>query len=275
MRAWAKQAVGETETVFYPFSGPDFLYEDALFPESEKLFMCGLEPVGSVPDLAGIAARGELGNFLSNIRHALYTITGGSFFITAQMRTDLSSGPLNGVIPILLIFIERQGYKVSSVEYLTLDGTGTLTTARGLPNAVRIRYSGRTLVYCNYDVSNGGGLGFINLMRANRMGITYLKAASYLLHDAGFTRIRDAILDNSSKVVEDDSGIPLSAFDPKYWTVNPYGIYAGPISIFGGEYQSDLQALFRKVHPAPLSFGCGYQYNPAKSSLLVAVRKDD
>jgi hypothetical protein len=55
MKTWGGTALGDlrgkTGTVYYPFSGPDALYVDVLFPDSKTVIMAGLEPVGTMPDL--------------------------------------------------------------------------------------------------------------------------------------------------------------------------------------------------------------------------------
>ncbi len=89
--------------------------------------------------------------------------------------------------------------------------------------------------------------GFVRLMHRLAPGITYLKAASYLLYEDYFSTIRGAILDNSVGVVEDDSGIPLKDFNPAQWTVIPYGNYTGPINLFKEKYQPDLTDFYAKI----------------------------
>jgi hypothetical protein len=71
-------------------------------------------------------------------------------------------------------------------------------------------------------------------------------------------------------VVEDDSGIPLKDFKPSLWDVTPYGNYTGPIGLFKERYQPDLAQFYTAHTPSPLSFGSGYKYIAANSSLLVA-----
>ncbi len=50
--AWSKTNVTQPRpVVFYMFSGPDYLYADAFFPEATTYVLSGLEPVGQVADL--------------------------------------------------------------------------------------------------------------------------------------------------------------------------------------------------------------------------------
>ncbi len=62
MREWASKELGSATaaTVFYPFSGPDFVNVFALFPHAKTYLLIALEPVGEMPDFS---ARNEQ-NFL-------------------------------------------------------------------------------------------------------------------------------------------------------------------------------------------------------------------
>ena len=51
----AKNLTNPQKTLFYTFSGPDFLYADAFFPKAQTYILVGLEPVGPIPDVTKIA----------------------------------------------------------------------------------------------------------------------------------------------------------------------------------------------------------------------------
>jgi hypothetical protein len=286
MKAWAGGALGDlqdrSQTVYYPFSGPDFLYVNALFPDSKFLLMAGLEPVGTMPDLAALEAGGRLGPYLQQIKTSLFTILAASFFKTKDMKNDFH-GQVNGLVPALAVFLAREGYTIASLRYGSLGHDGTLRPHEpGDATAVQITYyrgdrdDSRVLIYCQADLGDDGlhdNPGFVRMMERLGPGNTYLKAASYLLYEGYFSTIRDAILDNSLGVVEDDSGIPLRDFNPNRWNVTPYGNYTGPIGLFKEDYQPDLVQFYATHSHAPLSFGSGYKYIAANSSLLVARKK--
>ena len=54
MREWASRELStvNTATVFYPFSGPDFVNMYTLFPHAKTYLMIALEPVGEIPDFS-------------------------------------------------------------------------------------------------------------------------------------------------------------------------------------------------------------------------------
>lgn len=281
MRSWAGSELGglDSRVVFYPFSGPDFIYADTLFPNSKILLMAGLEPIGSVPDLAKLQDSGKLPAYLGQVEASLNTILAASFFKTKDMKSDFNNDLVDGLLPVLNVFIVRQGFTINSVQYVSLESDGTLhpRPSKAGANGVQITYDGdRAVLYFETDLGNDGlksNPGYINLMRKFGPGVTYLKAASYLLYEDYFSSIRNAILENSTGVVEDDSGIPFKDFKPSLWDVEPFGNYTGPIGLFHEHYQPDLTDYYAKTPHSSLTFGSGYKFVPSVSSLLVAKKK--
>jgi hypothetical protein len=195
------------------------------------------------------------------------------------MKTDFNNQLVDGLMPAIIVFLAREGYPINGIQYVVLAHDGSIHphgNASGAPG-VQITYGdGRTLLYFQADLGNDGlkdNPGYVRLMHRLAPGVTYLKAASYLLYDDYFSTIRDAILDESVGVVEDDSGIPLRDFKPAQWDVVPYGNYTGPIDLFKDKYQPDLAAFYAKTPHSPLTFGSGYKFVASKSSLLVAKKK--
>jgi hypothetical protein len=282
MRAWGTTELADlrsrSSTVFYPFSGPDALYADTLFPDSKILLMAGLEPVGTMPDLAQLQKDGKLGPYLAQVKTSLFTILAASFFKTKDMKNDFH-GVVDGLLPAIVVFLARNNYEISDLQYVTLDANGDLHPRDEGHGAagVQITYAGgRQLLYFQADLGNDGlksNPGFVRLMHRLAPGITYLKAASYLCYADYFSTIRNAILDDSLGVVEDDSGVPFKYFDSAHWEVIPYGDYTGPINLFKEHKQPDLTAFYRKTSHTQLSFGSGYKFSPSVSSLLVAKKR--
>ena len=162
---------------------------------------------------------------------------------------------------------------------MTLQHDGSLASegqGSGAPG-VQITYGGgRTMLYFQANISDDGlasNPGYVNLMKKLAPGITYLKAASYLCYEDYFSKIRNAILENSLAVVEDDSGIPFKDFNQKEWDVIPYGDYTGPIALFADRNQPDLHDYYKKTPHDQLAFGSGYKFSASVSSLLVAKKK--
>jgi hypothetical protein len=282
VRAWADANLAAPKpTMFYFFSGPDFLYADAFYSRANTYVMAALEPPGSVPDLARMP-HGSIDSALANIEHSLGSILNFSFFITKHMKTDLHVGQISGALPLLFVFMERSGKSIREVTPITLDEEGKVRTGSegvkaNAPRGVRILFAGKdgvekTLYYFSTDLSNTGAKssGFLKFCETLAPGNSLIKSASYLLHSGSFTVARDFLLANSATIIQDDSGIPLGNYNSKKWRFFPFGHYAGPISEFTGRYQQSYAELFRRAQP--MDFGIGYRWRTHDSNLLLSVR---
>jgi hypothetical protein len=285
VRAWSDANLSAPRpTMFYMFSGPDFLYADAFYPKATTYILSALEPPGSVPDLTKVP-RGAVGAALASVEHSLGSILSFSFFITKKMKVDLHEGQINGAMPLLYVFLARSGKTIKNVSTVALDGKGTAYFANDNPGAnatrgVRIVFAGsdgveKTLYYFSTDLSNSGvrASGFLKFCATLGPGNSLIKSASYLLHAGNFTTVRDFILANSSTIIQDDSGIPLGDYSAKKWRFFPFGYYAGPIDKFPGRYQQSYAELFRRAQP--MDFGIGYRWRSHESNLLLSVRLPD
>ena len=292
IRAWAPEALGEICTgdspVFYFFSGADFLYPHALFPNAKTYVLCAREPVGSQPDPRRIPP-GELSGALSTFRNSLNSLLGFSFFITKELRKDVEQRHIPGILPVLELILVREGAHIIEVQPVRCGADGTLSTdenAKGGSPGVRIRFRmdvkppdtkpEQTLYYFFGDLSNGGlktSGGVLRFCETLGPGRSLLKAASFLPHESEFTRIDEWLLEHSRAIVQDPSGIPFRAFAKDKWTFRFWGRSAQPIGIFAKYTEPDLQAAVAAAQSPRLPFGFGYQHEPAKSLLILAERK--
>ena len=281
IRAWSASNITTPQpTVFYTFSGPDFLYANAFFPRAKTYVLAGLEPVGNVPDLTNL--RGYLAPNLYHLHASISTLLAHTFFITHRMRYELNVGSLNGTLPILYVFLARSGKTVREVTRIRLDEQGAVAPddgpARGnLARGVKIVFAGedgeaRTLYYFSTNLADDSikNSKFLEFCEALGPGDGLVKSASYLLHSGGFSKVRDFLLANTRAMVQDDSGIPLRYYDPKVWDLQPFGRYLGPISVFPGRYQREYAVLFQKARP--IDFGIGYRWRPSETNLLLAKK---
>ncbi|MEO6969482.1 MAG: hypothetical protein ABI217_01130, partial [Chthoniobacterales bacterium] len=200
---------------------------------------------------------------------------------------DLQREELKGTLPIFYVFLARTGKTITDISFITLDKDGRphITTAneksKGLTPGVRITFGApgtgpQTLYYFTTDLSDDGirsQPGFMKFCAGQGVGYSLLKSASYLMFENGFENVRRFLLNHSNVIVQDDSGIPLAAFDPAQWALRFFGAYIGPIDIFKQHFQPQLQAIYQQTHPAPLEFGIGYRWSGRQSTLIVARRK--
>lgn len=283
IRGWtSKNIENPSPVVFYMFSGPDFLYADAFMPSATTYVMSGLEPAGDVPDLVN-GSRGTLTASLQELRASLTSVLSYSFFRTKAMNVDLRSGRLTGTVPILLVFLARSGKTIDAVTPVHLSSDGTLhdtnnDAAATASKGVRITFTDnvgarKTVYYFSTDLSDGGvkTSGFLEFCDKFGTGFSFVKSASYLMHEDSFSKVREFLLSHSSALLQDDSGIPIRHL-AEAWRLQPYGAYVGPIPIFGGNVQSPLYRLFAKSRAGDMDFSFGYQHRPRTSNLLLAIK---
>lgn len=291
VREWSRThiptAAAATGTVFYMFSGPDFLYADAIYPEATTYVFCGIEPVGPIPDPSQLR-RDRLAGELQALRSSLDSVLSFSFFLTKEMKQELQNHAFRGTLPVIALFIARAGKEICAISFVGLDKQGALVpltepvrsdnvTAPGVCISFRTPGNGtlRNLYYFSTDISDGGlkSTGFLPFCRSLAPGNSLVKSASYLMHETYFSSIRLFLLENSNTLVQDDSGIPLAFLAPEMWELRLFGSYPGPIPLFRNNYQPRLAELYRRADPVPLEFGIGYRHRKGESTLMVATRR--
>lgn len=284
IRAWsAANLTKRQDTAFYFFSGPDFLYANAFLPNAKTYVFAGLEPVGRLPDLSKLP-RATVASAYEEINAKINTVLNYSFFITKEMQERFRSGAARGALPIIAVFMARHGKSIQDVSYVTVDNEGKLgplanPDQTGPANGVKITFSSpggapQTLYYFSTNLNNSGArsTGFLKWCQTLGPGDSFVKSASYLMHDNNFSVVRDFLLENSATITQDDSGVPLRFFDGQKWTLKPFGNYVGPISLFSGNYQAKLKELFVKAKAPRIDFGIGYRWRPNETNLLLAIK---
>ena len=290
--AWAnvelKSVNEKINTVFYPFSGPDFYYANNLFPNAKRYIMVGLEPVGDAKKLEHLNDT-TLNAYLKRIENSLYSITNFGFFRTIAMKENFNKENLNGMLPLLYLFSTRRGYELVGLQRIVLtndgaakpyqlsDSTSMKKNVKGVKIVLQKNNQQQELYYFSFDLSNNNYKlhpEFEHFILSQKDFCTYLKAASCLLHKSYFNNVRNLILNNTTAVLQDDSGIPIQFFAKEKWNTTLYGMYNGTISLFKGDEQADLMQLYKDTSKVkPLPFGIGYKYFKGTSNLQLATRK--
>jgi hypothetical protein len=291
IRAWSQaKLTSPSPVLFYMFSGPDFLYANAFFPNASTYVMSGLEPIGSVPDLTKLS-RDSLAHGLSNIEESLNSILRYSFFQTIEMRRTLVAGRVTGTLPILYVFLARSGKTIRDVSLVGVGEDGTARVDDGADReaatggngarGVKIEFVGddgrpQTLYYFSINVDNDGFRvsGFAGFCERLGTGDAFVKSASYLMYRDHFSDVRNFLLEHSRLLLQDDSGIPVARFVQASWQLRPFGHYSGPIDLFANRYQSKLAQLFNQGHVESINFGVGYRWRPQSSNLMVAAKTE-
>jgi hypothetical protein len=286
IRAFSRERLTEKhDTMLYMFSGPDFLYATSFFPKASTYVLSGLEPVGDIPQLTSMS-RPAVEGTLQHLEASLGTILNFSFFITKNMKTQLSEGPVYGTLPVLYVFLTRTGKRIRDVSLVSLDEQGNVQVvaekksgryAASAAKGVKIVFTdgdspSQTLYYFSTNVADGSFArsGFAAFCASLGPADSFIKSASYLLHTGGFSKVRSFLLEHSATILQDDSGIPAAYFDPKKWRFQAFGRYVGPLNINGATYQARMGVLFRNA--TPIDFGLGYRWKRNESNLLLAEK---
>ena len=288
MRAWAAQELGSASaaTVFYPFSGPDFVNVFTLFPRAKTYLLIALEPVGELPDFS--AGQGQ--NFFASLQRSLYDLLQLDFFKTNQMKSSIGKSELKGTLPVLMFFLAREQARVLDVQYWVMQPDGSINESpalgprdrpAGIPG-VRIVFTSpgsaenQTLYYFQFNLANDSldrNQQFVSFLKSFGPMTSFTKAASYLMYKPHFSAIRQFILDQSLYVLQGDSGIPLRYFDPAVWNLRFYGTYTCPIALFSNCYQADMADIYKREDIQPLPFGIDYRHRARTSNLMFASKK--
>jgi hypothetical protein len=285
LRKWTQanllRGLGADCPVFYFFGGPDALYAQAFHPQAPVHILCGMEPVGALPELATLDAKARA-QVLAGLRQSLSSALNWSFFRTESMAVDLKATAAKGTLPILCTYLARRGCTVEAVNLVGLDDAGNLVPAAvAITPGVRIGYRAagaaraQRLFYFQTDLSNTGvhaHPGFIAFCKSLGTGHGLLKAASYLLHNESFSVARHFLTTRCRSLVQDDSGVPLRDLVAQRWMVLPHGNYPGPIDLFKQRFQPDVARLFQNAqHRHGLGFSFGYQWKARESTLLYGI----
>ncbi len=279
IQVWSRAKLPPSpKAMIYMFGGPDFPHANAFYPGASVYVQSGLEPVGFAPEPAAISAA-KLASSLTYLRRSLSYYLKHGYFITSHMITNLRAGKFTGTVPLLYVFLARSGKTIDKVEFVMLGANGDLTPAKDKkkPDGAKITFTGadgvaRTLYYFSTDLSNGGVKKSTFLAFCAKQGTagSLVKSASYLLHNRGFSKVREFLMRQSLVIVQDDTGIPLRYFKREEWMLRAFGRYVAPIPVFKGNYQSPMAKFFAKAER--LNFRMGYHTGSGRTNVLVAEK---
>jgi hypothetical protein len=294
MRNWNDRdfvlARERTESLLYPFGGPDLATAVALFPGAASVVLIGLEPVGSLPELGRLTPEGRA-EVLADLGTLAFDFLTRGYFITMDMMDLYSRRNIDGALPVIAFFVKRAGYAVASVQRLSVDESGgwretpyeRLKERPRRPYGVRIdcfrpgETTLRTVYYFSCDVEDRAfrpGSPLHTFFSGFERMSTFVKAGSYLLHWGNFSTLRSLILERSLYVLEDDTAVPYRFFKRNGWRVTLFGRYATPVKDFTNVEQPDLRAAYEdpegEVRPLPFRFG--YRWWTKVDNLLLAER---
>ncbi|PLW93486.1 MAG: hypothetical protein C0592_05970 [Marinilabiliales bacterium] len=277
MRTWAETELPEgrdsSATLWYAFSGPDYLYANTFFPAAKKYVMFGLEPTGKVPDLS---SRADYSGLFKSIQRSLISSLSLNFFITKDMMQDLRKDQEVGVLSLLMLFSAYTGHKILDIDYLYIDPEGTpvlcsydSAKSSGYTTGVQMIVLDslnreKELIYLSFNAENSafdkntGLQAYFNNLDGTIYGM--LKAASYLMHYDGFKSIRELYLPKLTTLLSDDTGIKYTKMTEAFDKVQLYGTYSQPIDLFDYINIDDLRQAYKENTAKDLPFTYGYGF---------------
>lgn len=289
MRQWAEKEVwpriDPTRNVLYFFGGPDAISVDVLYPQAPTLVLCGLERPGHLSPLDTLKPA-ELENALLSLRQTIRTTVDVSYFITDRMGGDMLRSPLKGVLPVLLLFLVRNGESILGATPVTLDEHGQLvelaTPTGPDPLGWRIQFQRpggpvRQLFYWRLDLSDPiarKAPQFFTWLEALGPTNSFLKAASFILHDKRFSLALNHLVQHSASILEDDSGVPFKYLADGSWDLTLFGTYSPPRKLFQRHVQQEMIDAWKAGPTVPLPFETGYKHSGPSSHLVLAVKPE-
>lgn len=287
MAKWASEEVRPSINpklpLVYLFGGPDAISADVIYADAPIYVLAGLERVGSMPAIESLTAA-EIDKGLDSMRAAMRTTIDQSFFVTSMVSGDLRRSKLQGVLPIMLLMLARHGDDVLEAEPIYLDAAGAVAKGEvprnGVPGLL-IRFirngSGepRTLYYFSQDVMNDAlpsKPGLLPFLKSLGPYNSFFKAASFILHDRHFSKVRSAVLENSQSILQDDSGVAFQHLKPDAWSLTFFGEYTPQTGPFKEHWQTDLKTAWDAAPKRPLPFRTGYKHQFG-STMILAVKK--
>ena len=294
MGKWWKKYKPEKQydTIFYPFSGPDILNALTFFPASNKYILFGLEPVGEIPDPYKMSHRNiQFG--LQKLQQSIHHIMRMNFFRTLSMKASLRTRSFYSITGILMYFLGLYDYEIISIKKFVVNNKSIIAKWKKSDDKTRWnrpslqkRIPGleivfrkkegkvQTLQYFSVNVNNKSlqstASNFLPFLSKHGEMAAIMKAASYLLHHYSFTKIRTFILDSTSFIIQDSSGVPIKYFNKNIWDVSYHGYYYKPIPLFRNRHQPQLRINTRRFSTGKLPFSYGYLI---RTSHLITAKK--
>lgn len=277
MAKWAKENVLQSpgETVFYPFSGPDFITVHRLYPDADRYVLVAVQDGGPPPDIDQIPPHDHKSLF--HIYERVFeSFARRGFFLTSALGTGFGSGNIpHGITGVLMAFAETEGYQVVDVTPMKIKTDGSDLELNPAPKrdaltwanvrlSLRRRSDGKPVIidYANINLEN---LALQNAPEKKKWlesvagQRVFLKAASHLPQQASFSVIRDVILNHATSILQDETGIAYKNLIQKY-DVDLYGDFKHVNTLFSNAPQTGLQQAYAtRKDVKPLPFSVGYQ----------------
>lgn len=269
-------------TVFYPFSGPDFVTVSHAFPHADRYVMVAMQAAGAPVTLASMTpARSQA--FQAKFIREWMKFSRLAFFRTNDLNEDQGDkfAPI-GVTTILSTFALYSGFDVMDIYPIVYDDKTDAfiksTTAPWKSVRLELRKAGKpvTLDYVSLDLSDAS-LSKNEPMRKwlahEAHNPVLIKAASHLLQESYFSVLRDILVAHASMVVQDETGLNYT-YLAEIGPVDLYGGFLYPHELFNRQKQESLGKAYRESkNVKPLPFAFSYNKTNERRSVQIVRRQ--
>jgi hypothetical protein len=286
LRKWMEEEVAPQPggTVFYPFSGPDFVTVAQMFPEADRYVLVAIQSAGEVVDTHAMSPTAALA-FKSKFNLEWMKFGYLGFFRTLDLNENTASTEAKLTsTPVLMAFASALGFRVNSVAPLrfnaeTAEFDAVEAASQKNWTSVRIELLKNerkvTLDYISMDLSDGflkKHAPELSWIRKSAGNPTLLKAASHLLPKPYFSACRAAIVDSTPLLIQDETGLEYSDLK-KMGPVRLYGRFSGVFRLFNQSSQRELATAYLNAgQQSVLPFAFSYQKSPNQRSIQVVRR---
>jgi len=265
--------------VFYPFSGPDFPFANAFYPNGEIYILAGLEEAGNENSLV-FSKDPDYKSFIKNAERYFYFSNKLGFFRTADMARQFSE---KGVIDILAFYLNKSNCQIVSMELMkwnSVAGQPEKIQPNEKTNVCYVEFLNpenkiSELYFFKKDLSDEGlksdsiWLNWVDKKMNKKTIVSLTKSASYLMHNSQFSMVRNYILEKSKVHIQDDTGIDFDNIVKSKRKYKLFGKYTRTISLFKYAFNQNLKNEYSNDSVKTLPFKIGYNAAHGESNLQV------
>lgn len=288
-----RRPIQPPSTVVYPFGGGDLISALTTFPDATEITTLSLEYVGDPRRLRGLSSK-RLEESLQVVRQTSWGLLMADNSTTANLQKS-QRNDIPGQLTFFLVALALHGHEPVSVRYFQLDPDGAPRylsepeiaaldetmgkTLRGrwLPPETSVAFANveisfrprgagpdapvRVHRHFAADLSNTGlaqNAALVRHLESKGRVAAMTKAASYLLWQDEFSRIRDWLLSHMEVMVSDSTGIPPRHLRAGGWSAVTYGKFSGSFLKANEKHNQDFRKLWSSQPHRPLPFRYGY-----------------
>jgi hypothetical protein len=295
-------------TLVYPFGGGDLLSALTTYPEATEVTTLSLEHAGDprrIEEMDKGPVAHSLALFRKSIAGLLCCNDSTSKNLMQMERADIPSQ-----LSFFMVGLAVHGYEPVSLRYFTVQPDGTLhylgadeiaaaekRTARRLnlswvsPNfseafsnaELTFRLRGqkdaplrvhRHIAVNLSDRFMAKDGGVLKHLEAKGQVTAMTKAASYLLWNPAFVKVRDYLLGHMVFMVSDSTGIPPRFAKKAGFVQETYGKFTGPFLKTSKQYGDEFVQLWSGQPYRPLPFRYGYPEATKHWHMLITKKPD-